>query len=295
MRRWYVTSILSIVCIHLSAALEYTSDNSFAIWGGAGYNNLHNYQSQTSTTGGLGGHIGLGYRFSNAKNGLILQAGAEVHYKSSNMHYDDFQTMENMYDTERRQMEMYFDFSHITEHHKYIPIGISALIGYKSPYSNWYFLVGPKLMHTIFRPITTICTVTTTGIYEGIIGEGNGLLYDMPDHYFTTVERTLTTTYKSSPMGCISAEIGYNFKFPSTTYTSYNLQVAVFFEYGAILKKSNTSATDLLVSTSKTTEYRPQVNSFLWRNVNGCVGNLNTGVKLTFLITKRKKICLGCR
>ena len=282
---------LALLLSALLFAIPMRTEHALAIRGGVGYHNLDNYLPETQAVGGGAVQLGLGYRLHERQNGFLLHTGMEIAYGMSLMTYMDITEEQPMLDTESEPMTMIYDITQIGENQHNLTAGIELLLGYQSR-KGLYFLMGPKVAYAFYNPVQTVSTVTARGRYLNLIDD----LVDMPDHYFGTTRNTGANVYPAMSKISLALELGYTMHLSSWRLRARgektkDLQLALFAEYGFLFRTNNQSAATLVASYADGA-YRPEVNPFLWYNVNANrVADLTCGIKLTYLFNWRPCFC----
>ncbi len=272
-------------------AIPMRMENSLTIRGGVGYNNVHNFLPETTAPGGGALQLGLGYRLHDRQNGFLFHAGIEMAYDMSIMTHNDMTEQKSMLDTEFEPMLMIYDIQSIRETQQYVSGGIELLLGYQSR-KGWYALAGPKFAYAFYNPVYSASTVTARGRYPNLIED----LADMPDHFFSTTHNAATNIYPAMPKISLALELGYtvhlsNWRLRARGERTKDFQIALFAEYGFLFKSGMQPYSELIASYSEGA-YSPQVNPFLWYNVNSNrVANLTCGIKMTYLFNWRSCLC----
>ena len=272
-------------------AIPMRMENSLAIRGGVGYNNVHNFLPETTAPGGGALQLGLGYRLHDRQNGFLFHAGMEMAYGMSIMTHNDMTEQKSMLDTESEPMLMIYDIQSIRETQQYVSGGIELLLGYQSR-KGWYALAGPKFAYTFYNPVHSASIVTARGRYPNLIED----LANMPDHFFSTTHNSATNIYPAMPKISLALELGYtvhlsNWRLRARSERTKDFQIALFAEYGYLFKSGVQPYSELIASYSEGA-YSPQVNPFLWYNVNSNrVANLTCGIKMTYLFNWRSCLC----
>ncbi|MCR4664834.1 MAG: hypothetical protein K5660_05665 [Paludibacteraceae bacterium] len=276
--------------------------HSFALWCDLGPHweallSPRPYAEQNiSAIGGAGATLGLGYRYE--ESGFLLQMGPELGYRYSLLRQSDFSDQFPMRDTEWEQMQMYFDFTSVREHHRQVQADLALLVGYESKY-RIYLLAGPRFGYVFHSPTTVTSIVTTRGRYDEFIGiDGDGLFENMPDHFFDTQKRSVATRYRPVPKMSVSIEAGYRFEFPAQVrHTRFSLAVALFADYGLLFAGDNSTTLAPVTYPNDVIggNFYPYANPFLYRGIeSSAVSNILCGIKLTLLISASKSFPCFC-
>ncbi len=288
-----ITTILFAILVpYVLSAAPLRFENSFAIRGGVGYNNVDNYLPETFALGGVAVQFGVGYRHHDVQSGFLFHAGLEVGYGLSMMRHEDLREERAMYDTELEPMTMMYDFSAVRETQHNVMAGVEVLFGYQHA-KGVYFLLGPKVAYAFYNPVSTSSTVTTSGRYDNLIED----FTDMPDHFFSTQQNRGLHVYPSVPKVSLYVELGHtihlsNWRLQARGEKTKDMQIALFAEYGGLFHSHRAETQTSLVASYSDGMYMPEVNPFLWYNVNSnFVGNLTCGIKLTYLINWRTCPC----
>jgi len=273
--------VLLLLTIQSLSSQNMRAGNSFALWTSAGYSSINNHLSSTEAAGGIGASIGGGYEFY-WKSGFMLQAGLEMSYYNFSMNHGDTLQIVNMLDTEAVPFRGHFYFENIKEQHKMMNFGPSLMLGYKS-LSGFYFLAGGKVMLNISAKSETLSDVTSKGQYDNLIGDNDdGMLSGMLNHDLFTERRSKDKSLKINPFLIGSVEAGYVISPPNIKNNKPEVRLAAFCDYGFSAVPNKETNYDLIINGASDGRYRPQIDSFLFHNVESqFLNTLFAGVKLT--------------
>ncbi len=308
----FLFCLLAYILQGYPQGLDHT--HNFAIWADAGYSRISGNIQDTSPLGGTGAGIGIGYEY-HYKN-FILQTGLDLHRLSSLMKYNDFQYSVPMRDTQGRDFDGIFEFYDSKEKQLFNTISLPLLAGFS--FRDFYFLAGGKIGLSFHKKTTTDSHITTMANYGMIIGsDGQGLLYDMPNHGLTNFSQTVKGSLKLTPVYTASVEIGKIFK-PSVRKNSRNAQseyfrqqkenenwlrrrvfsrhyyrLAVFCDYGfTSLREKHTEYNTIINTAIQPGAYSPALAPLLYKADN--IHTLYTGIKFTLVFEFVSKYPCQC-
>ena len=257
------------------------------ITGGVGYTSLQSEVPDLTTTGAVGGFVGLGYEFRN--NGLWLSAGVQFNIHNSESSMANIREDHAGYDTQGKEVTLHYNVAeHDKQQWKFVEIPV--LIG-------WYFHgfhigAGPKIGYAVDS------RVRAEGTYElSATNELYGIEFkDMPDRGYTTYDFSGEHDATLNPLVSVVGEIGYDIlsSVPTRSGICHVLKVAFYFEYGLNnLVKPVTTNKRLVIDPSNATKV--QVNPYYAAGMTEShrVVPYYTGVKLTYLIGGSKGFRAG--
>ena len=272
------------ICVSSIYAQGLYYNHNLVFWGGTGYSSVLAQTPDMSSRGRIGANIGVGYEYHYKK--FILHTGLDVQRFASAAVFSDVRSIVSMRDTGGREFEGIFDLRDNKERQVFNNLSIPLLFGFS--FYDVYFLAGGKFQLNVNNKISTVSHVTATAIYGNIIGsDGNGLLYDMPNHGLTTTEQTVESSIEISPVYTASFEIGKVFKptvrrisgnardeyfriqkenrnwLKSSIFSRHYYRLALFCDYGFTTIKNPSS--ELIVNRAVQAQgYSPALNHMLY-------------------------------
>lgn len=274
-------SVFALTLVVVAALQAQT--HSFALWLSGGYNSHITKLPERSYMGGAGGNIGLGYDLQI--DNFVLQLGGEFAHLTSNIGIADFTDSIPMINTEETPYNGVFDFTKNRDMQQFGNGAAQLKLGFTTtnPGTQFYALFGGKIAFNVYGSTRTYTTVTSTGIYDNIIGEsGGGDLSNMPNHDYYTGKRQYEEEIDINPTIYSSVETGLQFM--NAKILGATPRFALFFDFGftSLAKTPNTPETRI-VNVSETDQFKPALRPLFYNKETDRFNTFFTGIKLTLL------------
>ncbi len=287
-------TLMPACSIQSGHAQNMDNTSNIAFWTSGGYSCITNGVPETNMLGGTGMALGGGYELHY--DHFALQTGLELIYGTSRMNRNDFIYTQSMQDSEGSPYQGYFEFKNIVDQQKMINVGVPLMFGYQSV-GNFYFLLGGKVLFHLYGSSITSTNVTSKAYYGNIIGDDDdGIFSEIPTHGLTTERRSVRNSLRLKNIFIASIETGFFLTKPNHSHATNNhksIRLALFADYG--FSPISDMSEDLIVNISKTGEYKPAINGFLYHNVQSAFLNtLFIGVKFTTVFCIKKKYDCKC-
>ena len=274
-------TILAVILMAFGSIEAQT--HSFAMWLSGGYNNHNTKIEGNSYTGHGGGNIGLGYDLQ--VNNFMLQFGGEFQHYASQLKFEDFTDSIPMVNTQGEAYKGIFDFENSREKQQFGNAAAVLKIGFvtTNPGTQFYANIGGKFAYNIYGNTHTYTTVKSSGIYDDIIGDGNGQIGNMPNHDYYTGKRDYKEKITLNPTIYGSVEAGL--QFTDARFLGATPRLAVFFDMGftSLGNKPKDIPDTRLINISDNDQFKPALRP---RFYNAQTDKFNTyfaGLKLTLL------------
>lgn len=278
------TKRLSIIAIAVLVATALQAQtHSFALWLSGGYNSHNTKITDYSYKGGAGGNIGLGYDLQAGN--FVLQLGGEFAHLTSNIGTADFVDSIPMVNTEGTPYMGHFAFTKNRDMQQFGKALAQLKLGFVTTNTGtqFYGLFGGKIGFNLYGNTHTYTTVTSSGVYDDIIGGGDGDLSNMPNHDYYTGNREYKEEIALAPTIYGSAELGLQFM--DAKILGATPRLALFFDYGftSLANKPENVSTERIINISETDQFKPALRPMFYNDQTDKFNTFFTGIKLTLL------------
>lgn len=263
--------------------------NSFITAGGTmGYSTLLETYDDLTTTGALGGALGVGYELR--VNKFLFATGLEAQFVTANSSFELPNLTQKIIDTQGKLATMNYAFDPVNETHRLMYMSIPVMIG--AYHKGFYFGVGAKVGLAV-NPVTRLTgTYETSGTYGEYVDDFSGMNNSGYHAYPYAKE------YKNTDVAIRTSavlEIGYDVLSPMRRKdnTQRNgLRIAVVGEYGLNnLVTTQEPAKSIMINKNNANDVTVlpyyQTHAISGHHVN----SLYAGIKLTWIYDFSKQPC----
>ncbi|MFA5330447.1 MAG: outer membrane beta-barrel protein [Prolixibacteraceae bacterium] len=193
---------------------------------GSGFHNLKYDLRNGTQESSMGYTVNLGYNYFFSKNwGLGAGLGLESFQSKATLNY---QTSKSSVDTDAESFEFRTQYTDWQEKQSILLLEIPISLIYQKEMSEklkFQFSIGPKVAFAVQSNYKTAGgTIETTGYYP----QYNVILYDMPQHNFTTLTSFPKSDTSLNPVVSAYSNLGGLYKLNN----SMDLYAGVYFDYG---------------------------------------------------------------
>ena len=247
----------------------------------AGYSTLIDSYDDLSTSGGMGGFLGVGYEMRI--NHFYWSLGAEVQLLNATGVYNLEVQDQHCWDTQGKPMIMHYQFDPITEYQRLMYVQIPLMLGFYQ--RGFYFGAGVKIGIPIVASATQLSSYKTSATYNEYVDDFSGI----PNHGYDTYKLDQTEDLTANIKFSLAAEVGYDV-LSSVRRTKegmrHGLRIAAVCEYGLnnVLGVQNQKATDMFeVNPENATQVSVKPFYQAQSLTGNFVNSLYAGIKFTWI------------
>ena len=247
----------------------------------AGYSTLIDSYDDLSTSGGMGGFLGVGYEMR--VNHFYWSLGAEVQLLNATGVYNLERHDQHSLDTQLKPMIMHYQFDPITEYQRLMYVQIPLMLGYYQ--RGFYFGAGFKVGIPVVASATQLSSYETSATYNEYVDDFSGI----PNHGYGTYKLDQTEDLTANIKFSLAAEVGYDV-LSSVRRTKegmrHGLRIAAVCEYGLnnVLGVQNQKTFNMVEVNPKNAEEVTVKPFYQAQSLTGnFVNSLYAGIKFTWI------------